>query len=110
MPEALAARIAPEAPVLVRAEPTASAAVIFRAVAEVTGTPLEAVPGDSMDPVRATTAIVAPPACGLAAADSIVAAEVFEAVAPVVVAVASEVAAVVVAVVEAAVAGKRCES
>jgi hypothetical protein len=51
-----------------------------------------------MDPVRAATAIVAFPACDLAVAASIVAAEAFE------------VAAVVVAVVEAVVAGKRRES
>jgi hypothetical protein len=51
-----------------------------------------------MDPVRAATAIVASPACGLAVAASIVAAEAFE------------VAAVVVAVVAAVAAGKRRES
>ena len=60
--------------------------------------PSEVVPGDSMDPVRAATAIVASPACDLAVAASVVAAEAFE------------VAAVVVAVVEAVVAGKRRES
>jgi hypothetical protein len=84
--------------------------VIFRAAVLLTGVPSEAVPGDSMDPVRAATAIVASPACNLAVPASIVAAEAFEAVASVVVVEASEVAAVVVAVVGAVVAGKRRES
>ena len=70
----------------------------------------EVVPGDSMDPTHAATAIVASPACDLAVAASIVAAEAFEAVASVVVVEASEVAAVVVAVVGAVAAGKRRES
>ena len=69
----------------------------IRAV-QVTGIPSEVVPGDSMDPVRSATAIVASPACDLAVAASVVAAEAFE------------VAAVVVAVAEAVVAGKRRES
>jgi hypothetical protein len=72
--------------------------VIFRAAVLVTGMPSEVAPGDSTDPVRAATAIVASPACDLAVVASIVAAE------------ASEVAAVVVAVVGAVVAGKRRES
>jgi len=104
--EALVARIAPVAPVLVPAEPIALVVVISRAVVPVTGMPSEVVPGDSMDPVRAATAIVASPAWDLAAAASIVAAEAFEAVASVVVGEASEVAAVVGAVA----AGKRRES
>jgi hypothetical protein len=41
----------------------------------------EAVPGDSMDPTHAATAIVASPAWDLAVAASIVAAEAFEVVA-----------------------------
>ena len=56
--EELAARIAPLAP----AEPIASEVAIFRAVLRVTGMPSGAVPGDSMDPTHAATAIVAPPA------------------------------------------------
>jgi hypothetical protein len=83
----------------------ASAAGIFRAVVEETGMPLEAVPGDSTDRVRAATAIAASPAWALAVAASIVAAE-----ASVVVVEAFEVAAVVVAVVGAVVAGKRREA
>ena len=79
--------------------------MISRAAVWVTGMPSEAVPADSMDPVRAATAIVASPACDLAVAASIVAAEAFE-----VAAEAFEVAAVVVAVAEAVVAGKRRES
>ena len=60
--------------------------------------PSEVVPGDSMDPMHAATAIVASPVWDPAVAASIVAVE------------ASEAAAVVVAVVEAVVAGKRRES
>jgi len=83
--------------------------------------PSEVVPGASMDPLRAATAIVARPACDLAAPASIVAAEAFEAaasveaveaseaVASVGAVEASEAAAVVVAV-EAVVAGERRES
>jgi len=111
--EALVARIAPVAPALVRAEPTASALVIFRAVVQGTGMPSEVVPGDSMDPTHAATAIVAFPAWDLAVA-SVVAAEAFEVVASVVAVEASEVVAPVVVVepaeVAAAVAGKCCES
>ena len=103
--QALAAQIAPAAPVVVRPEPIASAAVIFRAAVQATGMRSEVVPGDSMDPMRAATAIVASPACDLAVAASIVAAE-----ASIVAAEASEVAAVVGAVVGAVVAGKRRES
>jgi hypothetical protein len=77
--------------------------VIFRAAVLVTGMPSEVVPGDSTDPVRAATAIVASPACDLAVAASIVAA-----VASVVVVEASAVAVVVA--VGAVVAGKRRES
>ena len=69
---------------------------------------LEVVPGDSMVPTRAATAIAASPACDLAVAASIVAAEAFEAVASVVAVEASEVEAVVVAV--GVVAGKSDES
>ena len=59
--------------------------------------PSEVVPGDSMDPTHATTAIVAPPACDLAVAASVVAVEVSAAAASVVEveAEAGEVAAVV---------------
>jgi hypothetical protein len=64
--------------------------VIFRAALLVTGMPSEVVPGDSTDPARAATAIVASPACDLAVAASIVVA-----VASVVVVEASEVAVVV---------------
>lgn len=63
--------------------------------------PLEAVPEDSMDPTRAATANVAPPAWARAAAASVVAV------------VASEAAAVAVveaAAVVAAVADNYCES
>ena len=77
---------------------------IFRAAVRATGMHSEVVPGDSTDPVRAATAIVASPACDLAVAASIVVA-----VASVVVVEASEGAAVVVAV-AAVVAGKRRES
>jgi hypothetical protein len=115
--EALVARIASVAPAAVRADPIASAVVIFRAAqAQVTGTPSEAVPGDLMDPVRAATAIVVSRAWDLAAevsagAASIVAAGASEAaVADSAAAVeVSEVAAVGVAA-EAVAAGKRCES
>jgi hypothetical protein len=103
--QALAAQIAPAAPVVVRPEPIASAAVIFRAAVQATGMRSEVVPGDSMDPTHAATAIVASPACDLAVAASIVAAE-----ASVVVVEASEVAAVAVAAVGAAVGDKRRES
>lgn len=111
----LAARVAPVAAVQVRAEPIASAVVTFRAAVRVTGVPSEVVPGDSMDPVHAPIVVVDLPACDLAVAASIAAAEAFEVVASVVavasaVAVeASEVAAAVVAV-AAVVAGKRPES
>ena len=75
----------------------------------------EVVPGDSMDPTRAATAIVASRAWDLAVAASIVAAsvmaaEAFAAVASI--AVVVEVSEVVEAagVAAAVVAGKRCES
>jgi hypothetical protein len=64
--------------------------------------PSEVVPGDSMDPTHAATALVASPAWDLAVATSVVA------VAPEV-AVASEVA-VEAAEVAAVVAGECCES
>jgi hypothetical protein len=99
--EALAARIA----TLARAEPIASEVEIFRAVVQVTGMPSEVVPGDSMDPTHAATATVAPPACDLAVAASVVAAEVSAAVAASVVEVEAEAAEVA-----AVVAGKCCES
>ena len=70
--------------------------------------PSEVVPGGSMDPTHAATAIVASPARDLAAATSIVAAEAFEVVASVVVVEASEV--VEAAEVAASVVGKCCES
>jgi hypothetical protein len=61
------------------AEPIASAAGIFRALAQETGMPSEEVPGDSTDPQRAATAAVAPQAWDLAAAASVeVAVEVAE--------------------------------
>jgi hypothetical protein len=72
--EALAARIAPAAPVFVRAEPIASAVVIFRAVARVTGMRSAEVPEDLTDQTRVATAIAASPAWDLAAAASIAAA------------------------------------
>jgi hypothetical protein len=53
-----------------------------------------AVPGDSTDPTRAATAIVASPAWDLAVAGSIAAEEVFEAAASVAVVEAPGVAAV----------------
>lgn len=117
MEEASAARIAPVVPVVVRPEPIASAVVISRAAARVTGMPSAVVPGDSMDPMRAVTAIVASPVWDLAVEASIaVAASIVAAVASVVVAAAAVVevsevvveAAGVAAVV--AVAGKRYES
>lgn len=114
----LAARIASVAPALEPADPIASAVVIFRAVqVQLTGTPSEAVPAGSMDPVRAATATVAFPAWDLvvavsAVAASIVAAEAFEAVvvASVAVVVASEVAEAGAAAVVAVAADKRRES
>ena len=83
--------------------------------------PSEVVPGDSMDPTHAATAIVAFPAWDLAVEDSIAAASVMAAeafVAEALVAAEASVAVVVEVseVVEAAgvaaavVAGKRCES
>ena len=84
-----------------------------------TGVPSEVVTGDSMDPTRAATAIVASPAWDLAVAASIVAAlvmaaEAFVVMASVAVAEVSEVVeaseAVEAAGVAAVVAGKRCES
>jgi len=117
-PAALVARIGPPA-VLVRAARIASAVVMFRAVAQVTGTPSEVVPEDSMDPVRAATAVVDRPAWDLAVEDSaapIAAAEGFAAVAlaaaaaVVFVAVAGAVAAVVVAAVAEAVAEGECSN
>jgi len=95
--------------------------VIFRAAVQATGMRSEVVPGDSMDPTHAATAIVASPAWDLAVAALIAAAEAFEVVASVMAEEASE-AVASVAVVEvsevveaggvaaAAVAGKRCES
>jgi len=81
---------------------------------------LEEVPGDSMDPTHAATAIVAFPAWDLAVEDSIaaasvMAAEAFVAVASVAVVEASEVEEVsevveAAGVAAAVVAGKRCES
>src|SRR5579864_1843519 len=70
--------------------------------------PSEVVPGDSMDPTHAATAIVASPAHDLAVATSIVAAEAFAVVASVVVVEVSE--AVEAAEVVAVVAGKCGES
>jgi hypothetical protein len=112
--QALAAQIAPAAPVVVRPEPIASAAVIFRAAVQATGMRSEVVPGDSMDPTHAATAIVASPAWDLAVAASIVAAsamaaEAFVVVASVAVVEASEVVEAA-GVAAAGVAGKRCES
>ena len=111
------ARVAPVAPVLARAGPIASAVIIFRAVAQVTGMPSEVVPEDSMDRTHAATAIVAPPAWDLAVATSVVPVEASEVVvaASAVVVEASEVVAASVVAVEAAevaavVAGKCCES
>jgi len=88
--------------------------VIFRAAVQVTGMRSEVVPGDSMDPTHAATAIVASPAWDLAVATSVVAVEVstvaeaFEVVGSVVVVEAPEVVVVVVEV--AVAAGKCCES
>jgi hypothetical protein len=71
--------------------------VIFRAAVQVTGVRSEVVPGDSMDPTHAATAIVASPACDLAVvaasivAALIVVAEAFGVVALVVVVEVSEV-------------------
>jgi hypothetical protein len=114
---ALAARIAPAAPVFVRAEPIASAAVIFPAVAQVTGMRSAGAPEDLTDPTRAATAIVASPAWDLAVAASIVAAEgsvaVVEASAEVAVEASGEAAAEVVEAAGVAVvagAGKLVES
>ena len=102
------ARIAPLVPVLGEAEPIASAAGIFHAVAQVTGMPSEAVPGDSTDPTRAATVIVAPPAWDLAVAASTVGvAALVEEVAASAVGVAALVEAVA-ADVAAVVAGKHC--
>jgi hypothetical protein len=95
-----AQRIAPLGPVWVPAEPIASAAAIFPAVAQGTGMPSVAIPGDSTDPPPAVTAAVAPPAWDLAA-------EASEGAASVAAAEASEGAVVVV---EEVVAGKRRES
>lgn len=117
--EAPVAPIALVAPVSAPAEPIASAVAIFRAApVQLTGMPSEAVPEDSMEPLRAATAIVASPAWDLAAevsaaAASIVAAEGFEEAVEASVAVVEAfegAAAVVVAVVVAVVAGKRRES
>ena len=88
--------------------------MIFRAAVQATGMRSEVVPGDSMDPTHAATAIVVFPAWDLAVAASIVAASVMAAEA--LVAVASVAVVEVSEVVEAAgvaaavVAGKRCES
>ena len=68
----------------------------------------EVVPGDSMDPTHAATAIVASRARDLAVATSIVAVEAFAVVASIVVVEASEV--VEAAGVAAVVAGKCGES
>ena len=87
--------------------------MIFRAVVQATGPRSAVVPGGSMDPTRAATAIAASRACDLAVAASIVAAEAFEVVASIVVVEASEAveaAEAVEADVAAVVAGKRCES
>jgi hypothetical protein len=93
------------------AEPIASAAGIFRALAQVTGMPSEEVPGDSTDPQRAATAAVAPRAWDLGAAASIVVAEDLGAAASIVVAedlaAAASVVAVEVAEGAAVVEGKR---
>jgi hypothetical protein len=90
------------------AEPIASAAGIFRAVAQETGMPSEEVPGDSTDRLRAATAAGAPQAWDLAAAASIVVAAASIVVAEVsVVAVAASVVAVEGAEGAAVVAGKR---
>jgi hypothetical protein len=70
----------------------------------VTGMLSEAVPGDSMDPTHAATAIVASPAWDLAVAASAVAVEASEVVA------AASAVAVEGAEVVAVVAGKCCES
>ena len=113
--EALAARIARAAPAVARAEPIASADAIFRAAVRATGMRSEAVPGDSMDPTHAATAIVASPAWDPAVEASIVAASVMAAVA-FAAAVASVAGVEVFAVAEAAgvaavaAAGRRCES
>ena len=66
--------------------------------------PSEVVPGDSMDPTHAATAIVASPAWDLAVAASAVAVEASEVVA------AASAVAVEGAEVVAVVAGKCCES
>jgi hypothetical protein len=109
--EALVARIAPLAPVVVPVEPIALAAVISRAVVQVTGMPSEVAPGDSMDPAHAATAIAAPPAWDLARAALIVAAEAFAVVVEAFAVVVGAVAVVVGAVeVAAVVAGKCCGS
>ena len=71
---------------------------------QVTGMPSEVVPGDSMDPTHAATAIVASPAWDLAVAASAVAVEASEVVA------AASAVAVEGAEVVAVVAGKCCES
>jgi len=105
-----AQRIAPLAPAWGPVGPIASAAAIFRAVAQETGTPSVAVPGDSTDPPLAATAAVAPPAWGLAAEASIVVAEAPEGAGSVVAVEASEGAVIVVeavVAVEAVGAGKR---
>ena len=95
--------------------------MIFRAAVQATGMRSEVVPGDSMDPMHAPTAIAASPAWDLAVAALIAAAEAFEVVASVMAEEASEAVASVAGVevsevvaeagvAAAAGAGKRCES
>ena len=76
-PEERASAIVPLVPVcpVVQGEAIASAGVIFRGVAPETEALSEAVPGDSMDPTRVATAIVASPAWDLAVVASVAVAE-----------------------------------
>ena len=84
--------------------------MIFRAAVQATGMRSEVVPGDSMDPMHAATAIVASPAWDLAVAASIVAAGASVGVVEASVVAAVEASEVVEAEVAAVVAGECCES